>query len=252
MRAFARTDRGKIRSANQDTLFATALSIGVLDNLFMVADGMGGQKAGDYASRAVINDICGQLAKQDPEAECKDVIDTLSGLLETSNRNLYRDSLAASDRSGMGTTLVMATIHQGILYAANIGDSRLYLIRDGQLRQVTRDHSYVEEMVQTGRMERNSEEYRSKKNIITRAMGIGEQVEADFFREPLAEGDLFLLCSDGLTNMVPEQDILRLCTEDRTLKDRVNALIDLANANGGRDNISVILGDLGRRKGGLG
>src|SRR5699024_63578 len=138
------------------------------------------------------------------------------------------------------STLVAVTMADQAMYIANVGDSRLYLLRD-DLCQVTRDHSLVEEMVAQGKMERDSEFYRLQKNIITRAMGISPQVRIDFFEVPLMEGDCVLLCSDGLTNMVDDAGISRILKTTDTLEEKTEALIHAANENGGKDNIAVVL-----------
>ena len=141
----------------------------------------------------------------------------------------------------MGCTLVAAVAEADTLYVANVGDSRLYLISGGAIRQITRDHSYVEEMVAMGRMDRGSEYYNSHKNIITRAMGIERAVEADFFEAELHPGDYFLLCSDGLTNMVDDGTICRIVTGGGSLKDKAARLIGEANRQGRVDHIAVVL-----------
>ena len=159
------------------------------------------------------------------------------------NRELYREAVEKEELMGMGTTLVAATTEGKTLYVSNIGDSRLYLIRRKKAYQVTRDHSYVEEMVAAGRMVRGSQEYLSQKNIITRAAGMTERVEADFFEVDLEDGDKILLCSDGLTNMVDNEKIAEIASAGESLRQRVQRLVDQANENGGRDNITVILAD---------
>ena len=136
-----------------------------------------------------------------------------------------------------------AVIQDGILYAANVGDSRLYLCRNGSLRQVTRDHSFVEEMVALGQMQRNSRDYLEKKNIITRALGTQRRVRADFFEEPLLPGDRILLCSDGLSNMVPEEQMLGYLSAREPLSRIVEQLVEAANQNGGKDNIAAVVVD---------
>ena len=141
----------------------------------------------------------------------------------------------------MGSTLVLATIEDNILYVANVGDSRLYLIRDKKARQITRDHSYVEELVALGKIERNSRDYQEQKYIITRAVGASEQVEADFFEVELKKNDVILLCSDGLSNMLTEDEIQKLASADLSLEARVKMLIQKANDLGGKDNIAVVL-----------
>ena len=143
----------------------------------------------------------------------------------------------------MGTTLVAASVEDDTLYVANIGDSRLYLYREHSMVQITRDHSFVEEMVALGQMNRNSQDYREKKNIITRAVGTASHVSADFFEEPLQPKDLILMCSDGLSNMVSETEMVLCLEQALSLRQKTEQLIDLANRHGGKDNITVLLAD---------
>ena len=231
MISYAKTDTGIVRRSNQDFLFASDQPVGPLPNLFIVADGMGGHKAGDFASRYVVEHMKEYIENSDL---------VLRKALEKTNLGLYEESMEDPEREGMGSTLVAATIEDDMMYVANVGDSRLYLLRDS-LAQITRDHSLVEEMVARGKMERDSESYRNQKNIITRAVGIGKRVEADFFEVPLLESDCVLLCSDGLTNMVDDAEISRVLKTTDTLKEKTDALIDEANRNGGKDNIAIVL-----------
>ena len=224
MISYAKTDTGLVRRSNQDFLFAADQPVGPLPNLFIVADGMGGHKAGDFASRYVVEHMKEYIENSDLASPVM----------------ILREAQGNPDREGMGSTLVAATIEDDMMYVANVGDSRLYLLRDS-LAQITRDHSLVEEMVARGKMERDSESYRSQKNIITRAMGIGNRVEADFFEVPLLECDCILLCSDGLTNMVDDAEISRVLKTTDTLKEKTEALVDEANRNGGKDNIAIVL-----------
>ena len=175
------------------------------------------------------------------ESEKTDAVAALRDAISRVNLELYELASEREELSGMGTTLVAAVIEGDTLYAANIGDSRLYLIEKGGIRQVTKDHSYVEEMVSMGQMERESQEYKQQKNIITRAVGIEPKVEADFFEVPLESGDYILLCSDGLSNMVDNSSIFRLVLLPGTLQTKATALAALANQNGGKDNIAVVL-----------
>ena len=237
MISYAKTDTGLVRRSNQDFLFAADQPVGPLPNLFIVADGMGGHKAGDFASRYVVEHMKEYIENSDRGQSCDDPQKS-SG--EDESRALMRKLREDPDREGMGSTLVAATIEDDMMYVANVGDSRLYLLRDS-LAQITRDHSLVEEMVARGKMERDSESYRSQKNIITRAMGIGNRVEADFFEVPLLECDCILLCSDGLTNMVDDAEISRVLKTTDTLKEKTEALVDEANRNGGKDNIAIVL-----------
>lgn len=236
MISYAKTDIGCSRRINQDYVYASSERIGSLSNLFIVADGMGGHKAGDYASRFAVEQIVACAV----EMHVKDPVVFLRKAIEKTNSLLYDEAAGSPDLEGMGTTLVIATVSNNTLYVANIGDSRLYLLRD-DLEQITRDHSLVEEMVARGKLERNSEAYRNQKNIITRAVGIGTNVEPDIFEVPLQECDVFLMCSDGLTNMVTDDSISKILKTTDTLEEQVDNLINLANENGGKDNIAVLL-----------
>ena len=236
MEAYALTDIGQVRSMNQDYIYSSPERVGSLPSLFLVADGMGGHQAGDYASRFAVENLVIYLnreGKGSPVMQLKTGIGIVNG-------QLYEESLLREELKGMGCTLVAGVVEDNILYVANVGDSRLYLLREN-LYQITRDHSLVEEMVSLGKMERNSESYNSRKNIITRAVGIGWSVEADFFEVALEKGDCILMCSDGLTNMVEDEGISRILKTTDTLEAKTGNLITKANENGGKDNIAVIL-----------
>lgn len=239
MQAYALTDKGRTRSMNQDYIFSSTEPVGFLDNVFILADGMGGHQAGDYASRFVVESLVDWLENRDPEED--ESIETLfhQAIMDI-NSALYEESQKKPEYRGMGTTLVLATVRDNVLYAANIGDSRLYLMR-GEMTQVTKDHSYVEELVALGRMERGSKNYMEQKNIITRAVGISRMVKADMYSMRLKCEDTLLLCSDGLSNMIDEFEMEYIIRSEDSLKAAAEALIDAANRNGGKDNISVIL-----------
>ncbi len=236
MQAYALTDIGKKRKVNQDYIYETTENIGVFPNLFILADGMGGHKAGDYASKYLVDSMVDHIRKSDNG----EIVKTLNNAISLSNTMIYRKSQEIPELSGMGSTLVAAVISSGVLYVANVGDSRLYIVRDG-ITQVTRDHSYVEEMVKKGQMTRDSEDYMMHKNIITRAVGISQKVEPDFFEVELEDNDYILLCSDGLTNMVDDDTILTVILGNGSLGYKSNTLIRTANENGGNDNIAVVL-----------
>lgn len=177
MEAYALTDTGRVRTMNQDYIYSSPEKVGSLPNLFLVADGMGGHRAGDYASRFAVENLViyiNRAGDGSPVMQLKKGIETVNGML-------YEESLKREELKGMGCTLVAGVVEDNILYVANVGDSRLYLIHGDSIRQVTRDHSYVEEMVAIGQMRRGSEDYNRRKNIITRALGIGREVEPDFF-----------------------------------------------------------------------
>lgn len=238
MKACAMTDIGRVRTANQDYVYASAESVGMLPNLFIVADGMGGHQAGDYASRYISEHLVEHLK----QAEETEIIPLLRGGIEKVNGMLYLESREKAELNGMGTTLVAAVIEDSSMYVANVGDSRLYLIRN-QLKQITKDHSYVEELVSLGQMERGSRDYREKKNIITRAVGTEDKLEIDFFEVSLEPGDYILMCSDGLSNMLEDAEMEEIICSELELKEKAEKLITVANDNGGKDNIAVVLID---------
>lgn len=235
MRAVALTDTGRLRSVNQDIVLAVTEPIGTLPNLFLVADGMGGARAGDYASRAAVRYLKEYIEKSEVPP-----LKALTLAIEYANEAIYREALEKEELKGMGTTLVAATLIEGTLYVCNIGDSRLYLIRD-DIFQITNDHSYVEELAEKGEIERESPEYLAYKNLITRAIGADKNIEIDYFDVELTEGDIVLLCSDGLSNMVDNEKMKEIIDLSSSLEAAAMTLIDKANINGGNDNISVVL-----------
>lgn len=238
MKACALTDTGRVRTANQDYVYASVEPVGSLPNLFVVADGMGGHQAGDHASRYIVENLVSYLQY----TENSQIVPLLrEGILKV-NTMLYQESKEKPELSGMGTTLVAAVADENTLYVANVGDSRLYLVRD-RIRQVTRDHSYVEELVSLGRLERGSKDYKDKKNIITRAVGTEDKLLVDFFEVGLEPGDFILMCSDGLSNMLEDVEMEEIVGSDLELEEKAEKLITVANDNGGKDNIAVVLVD---------
>ena len=236
MKAYSITDVGQVRKVNQDYVFCYPNSVGQLPNLFRVADGMGGHQAGDYASRCAVETMVDYIEN----ASSGGPVTLLGNALTEANRKVMEKALSDRSMEGMGTTLVAAVVQNGCLYVANVGDSRLYLI-DDRLEQITRDHSLVEEMVRAGELRREDARLHPDKNVITRAVGVKSSVAIDFFDVALNRGDRFLICSDGLTNMVPEDMIFRIVKEKGSLEEAARELVDEANRSGGSDNISVIL-----------
>lgn len=236
LRSYALTDIGRRRQLNQDYIYCSETPVGNLPNLFIVADGMGGHKAGDYASDLAVETVvreAGASFEKSPEK-------ILDHAISRANEILRRRASEDFALSGMGTTLVAASCIGRYLEVANVGDSRLYVIGD-RIVQVTEDHSLVEEMVRMGGIGREEARNHPDKNIITRAVGAKDYVEVDFFDRELQTGDIVLLCSDGLTNMVDDETICRILKNGKSLRDRVEELVETANLNGGRDNISVIV-----------
>lgn len=236
LKSYAITDIGRKRQLNQDFIYLSETPIGNLPNVFIVADGMGGHNAGDYASRYAVETVVDEIGASFE----KNPVRILGGAIEKANTLIRQKAQENEAYSGMGTTMVAATFIGRYLEVANVGDSRLYVIRD-EIKQITRDHSLVEEMVRMGGIDKESAKNHPDKNIITRAIGARDDVEADFFNMELQTGDMVLLCSDGLTNMIDDEEIHRILTEDGSLEDRVEKLVETANRNGGKDNISVIV-----------
>ena len=224
MKIFSMTDVGRKREMNQDYVFATDESLGTLPNLLVVADGMGGHKAGDFASKYTVEVLKEELKhtlKDGPEEILKDAA-------QTANHKLIEKADEDINLEGMGTTLVAATVIDHTLYFINVGDSRLYLLNK-DIRQLSRDHSLVEEMVRLGGINEEEARHHPDKNIITRAIGVKEDVEADFYEFSLKKGE--------------DEEIFAIVKGARDIVEAGQNLIDRANENGGNDNISVVLAE---------
>lgn len=238
MKSESITDIGSKRKVNQDYIYNKDDGIGLLSNLYIVADGMGGHKAGDYASRECVTSVVGYIEEH---TEAYTPISLLEKAITTANDNINEKSNNNPDLEGMGTTIVAATIVDNTMYVANVGDSRLYLIKDDKMEQITEDHSLVEEMVKRGEISATDAKMHPNKNIITRALGANKDVNVDFFEIEVNEADKILLCSDGLTNMVEEQEIVDVVNCNSDMDKVVKKLVQKANQYGGKDNISVVL-----------
>jgi protein phosphatase len=221
---------------NQDFVYTSEEPVGNLPNLFIVADGMGGHNAGDFASRFAAECVVSEIEKSME----KNPIRLLRHAFETANEGIIDEAASHPDKEGMGTTLVAASVIDDYLYVANVGDSRLYVI-DEDISQITRDHSLVEEMVRAGEIDRNEARQHPLKNKITRAIGGAGEVKVDFFDMKLKEGDLILMCTDGLTNMVEDDEIRTIVKSSEDVVSIAENLIKAANKNGGIDNIGVVV-----------
>jgi len=241
MRIFGTTDTGITRVNNEDSFYVSLSSIGVFDQLMIVCDGMGGHSYGEVASQTAVDTVV-NFFKNAPMDNPIYLIDQAMSLA-----NLNVRKVADEKRSyGMGTTMVLAGIIGDHVYAANVGDSRLYLlnIRKNTMEQISEDHSFVEEQVRRGLLQRNTKEYEAQKHVITRAIGIYAEVLVDHFDFPLFPDSVLLLATDGLTNMVDDIVIKNLALDTTfNLKKRVETLIKKANDNGGKDNITVVLAE---------
>ncbi len=237
IKSYAITDIGRKRQLNQDFIYLSETPIGNLPNVFIVADGMGGHNAGDYASRYAVETVVEEIGASFE----KNPVKIMGRAIDKANAMIRQKAREDVSLNGMGTTMVIATCMGRYLEVANVGDSRLYVVHENRIEQVTQDHSLVEEMVRMGGIDRASARNHPDKNIITRAIGARDYIEADFFNLELQTGDMILLCSDGLTNMIEDDIIYRILTNGRSLKNRVEELVETANQNGGKDNISVIV-----------
>ena len=190
MKTFSITDVGMVRQVNQDYVFTTGKPLGILQNLFVVADGMGGHQAGDYASKCTVEVMIKEIAKSEGE----DIERVLVKAIKSANREIIKEASSDEHLKGMGTTVVAATVKEQMLYFANVGDSRLYLINQG-IQQLSKDHSLVEELVRAGELDRAESRNHPQKNIITKAVGVAEDVQPDFFIVDMKENSRILLCS---------------------------------------------------------
>ena len=237
VRSYSVTDIGRQRQMNQDYVFTSEVPVGALPNLFMVADGMGGYKAGEFASKNTIDTIVNEVMLSGDTRPIR----ILTDAIQCANKKIRSKSISDENYKGMGTTLCLSYFDGRELLVANVGDSRLYLIGE-TMRQITTDHSLVEEMIRMGGLERSKARLHPDKNIITRAIGVVEQVDIDFFEvDDLSDGDMVLMCSDGLTNMLDDSEIEAIVRGRGTLADKARDLVAAANRNGGKDNIAVVL-----------
>ncbi len=236
MKSYGKTHVGMQRSINQDYIFYTDEIVGNLKNLYIVADGMGGHKAGDKASSFAVNRFV-ELAR---ENENEDSFFIMKEVLTQVNRELIELASSEEEFHGMGTTFVAATVDEEEICVVNIGDSRLYLYSD-KLRQITLDHSLVEELLRAGQIEKSRAKNHPQKNIITKALGASMDMEPDFFKVEWKAKDKVLLCSDGLSNMVDDDEIEEILAADGDEGKIVTQLVDQANYYGGLDNIATII-----------
>ncbi|MCQ2507785.1 MAG: Stp1/IreP family PP2C-type Ser/Thr phosphatase [Dorea sp.] len=236
MKLYAKTDVGRRREINQDYVYVSDQPVGPFPNVLIVADGMGGHKAGDFASKYTTQAVVEELEK----CSLDNPKEILKKVVSLANHRLIEIAATDIKLEGMGTTLVVATVVGNTLYFANVGDSRLYLICD-KIKQLSKDHSLVEEMVRLGGIKAEEARNHPDKNIITRAIGVKESVQPDIFEFRLRKNDMILMCTDGLSNMVEDDDIFDIVKSSRDIIEAVEMLIETANSNGGRDNIGVVL-----------
>ncbi|MGL5677968.1 MAG: Stp1/IreP family PP2C-type Ser/Thr phosphatase [Cellulosilyticaceae bacterium] len=250
MIAVGKADIGRKRKRNEDCVFVSNEPIGVLPNLYIVADGMGGHKGGAIASKLAIDAFCAYM-----EAHQKINIATEEELLILlkrgmmhANHVIYKQSHSNPELTGMGTTITLCTVINHIAYVAHVGDTRMYCLNAQGIRQMTTDHSLVQEMHDQGYISKSDMQEHPQRHVITRAVGTYEQVKVDTFRHPLEDVEYILLCSDGLTALVEDEKIHQVIYEQQLLENAVSKLIDYANTQGGLDNIAIIIGKQGEVK----
>ena len=238
MKLAGKTDVGRVRQENQDDYRAGELPGGAVWAL--VCDGMGGAKGGREASQGACNVIENFFQEQYAQCGAGQEEPFLKKALLYANRFVFQKAAHEEALAGMGTTAVCALVRSGNVYLCHAGDSRAYLIRDGKLTQLTHDHSYVQELVDCGTITEEDAEHHPQKNIITKALGVDYRLEPEFTAAKLKREDRLLLCTDGLTNMVPVEEMEELLAQG-TFYDLPDRLIEAANAHGGSDNITALL-----------
>lgn len=238
MKLAGKTDVGRVRQENQDDYRAGELPGGAVWAL--VCDGMGGAKGGREASQGACNVIENFFQEQYAQCGAGQEEPFLKKALLYANRFVFQKAAHEEALAGMGTTAVCALVRSGNVYLCHAGDSRAYLIRDGKLTQLTHDHSYVQELVDCGTITEEEAEHHPQKNIITKALGVDYRLEPEFTAAKLKQEDRLLLCTDGLTNMVPVEEMEKLLAQG-AFYDLPDRLIEAANAHGGSDNITALL-----------
>ncbi|MBE6572111.1 MAG: Stp1/IreP family PP2C-type Ser/Thr phosphatase [Ruminococcaceae bacterium] len=244
---FGKTDIGSVRDTNQDNFFADYLDCGIDEQVFLavVCDGMGGASGGSFASslaiKTFVSELCAGLKNVSEEKLSIDSCELLlSYAAKCANSAVYNAAQSNSELHGMGTTLVGMMVFRNTVYALNIGDSRLYVLAEDGMCKLTRDHSYVQALVDQGKISEAEAKVHPNKNVIMRAVGTDAEVAADFFKI-LPDRKSFLLCSDGLSNFVDDISMEKIIVESDSVREAVNTLIEKANTAGGGDNITAIL-----------
>ena len=230
-------NKGLVREKNEDACFVIPSH-----DVYIVADGVGGNNSGEVASRTAVSEIANYVTSNDLR-ECRepdDIFGFFASAIDSANGKIYRLGLENEDNRGMATTVVTAYIYKSVAYIANLGDSRAYLFRDGVLRKITVDHTYVNELVQQGVITEDEAENHKQKNVITKALGAEAYIDPDFYKIDIHKNDIIMLCSDGLYGEVSEEEIVNSMNRDINMNDLCCELVDKALEAGGRDNITVV------------
>jgi serine/threonine protein phosphatase PrpC len=235
----AGTDKGLLREINEDSCMIIP-GCSSSPYAFIIADGMGGHNCGEIASRMAVEYVSEFMRSNGSKLGRDNMQQELRSVVEQANRAVYEKSLESDEYSGMGTTLTIAVIDGETLTAAHVGDSRLYMVRDGEIRQLTEDHSYIGELLRSGSLTREEAEKHPGRNIITRAVGCSPEILVDVVSQEIMKNDIFILCTDGLTNMICDNEISGIVRENSP-EEACSRLIEAANRQGGDDNITVIV-----------
>ena len=236
---FAKTDIGKVREINQDYYYTSEENS--TPKLYILADGMGGYKGGEVASKLAVDSARKYIENNFSNnfSQKEEILKLIGDAVEYANMVVYEKSKEVQELEGMGTTLEICLIYNNKAYIGHIGDSRIYRIRKDVIRKLTKDHSYVQQLVEDKKITREEAKVHPKKNMLTRALGCTPYVEPDLRARNFEKGDIFIMCSDGLTNMVEEKRIYELVKQD--INTAAGNLINEANSAGGYDNITVII-----------
>ena len=239
IKAYAKTDVGKARDINEDSYYITEDSFSNIQ-LFILADGMGGVNGGEIASKLAINSAKSYIENniKDVQKDKESLTQLVASSAEYANMIVYEKSKEIKEFEGMGTTLEICLIYNNRAFIAHIGDSRIYRIRNNFMRQLTQDHSYVQTLVKQGTITKDEAETHPKKNILVKALGCNAFVEPDMMIRGFQKDDILVICSDGLTNMVSQDEIFKSVTTN--FEAAPKELVELANENGGIDNITII------------
>jgi len=239
MNALGKTHKGIKRTNNEDAYIILTEQISCLSNLYIVADGMGGHQAGEIASSDAIKAFCDYIRSRDCEIE--DILDFLTDATKHANREIFEKSCKDPAFTGMGTTFTACTIKDSKGYVSHIGDSRIYIVNENGIKMLTTDHSYVQEMVKAGELTQEEADCHPIRNALTRALGTSVDLQVDGYIFDVKRGDKILMCTDGLTNMISENEIKDIVQGSENLEEATEELIRMANENGGADNITNIL-----------
>ena len=236
---FAKTDIGKVREINQDYYYTSEENS--TPKLYILADGMGGYKGGEVASKLAVDSARKYIENNFSNnfSQKEEILKLIGDAVEYANMVVYEKSKEVQELEGMGTTLEVCLIYNNKAYIGHVGDSRIYRIRKDVIRKLTKDHSYVQQLVEDKKITREEAKIHPKKNMLTRALGCTPYVEPDLRARNFEKGDIFIMCSDGLTNMVEEKRIYELVKQD--INTATNNLVNEANSAGGYDNITVII-----------